>query len=47
MLPGIKVVSIFGFCDIRNFTDTTEELQEGVMLFVNEISEIVHGVSKR
>jgi class 3 adenylate cyclase len=44
MLPGQKVICIFGFCDIRNFTDATEELQEGVMLFVNEIGEIVHGL---
>ena len=36
-----------GFCDIRNFTDATEELQEGVMLFVNEIGEIVHGIVDR
>lgn len=44
MLPGIKLMSIFGFCDIRNFTDATEVLQEGVMLFVNEIGEIIHGM---
>lgn len=44
MLPGIKLMSIFGFCDIRNFTDATEVLQEGVMLFVNEIGEIIHGI---
>lgn len=37
-------MAIFGFCDIRNFTDATEVLQEGVMLFVNEIGEIVHGM---
>lgn len=42
MLPGTKNLFIFGFCDIRNFTDATEVLQEGVMLFVNEIGEIVH-----
>jgi hypothetical protein len=24
MIPGKKVVAIFGFCDIRQFTDTTE-----------------------
>ena len=35
-------VAIFGFCDIRNFTDITETLQEGVMSFVNTIAEIVH-----
>lgn len=43
MLPGQKSMFIFGFCDIRNFTDATEVLQEGVMMFVNEIGEIVHG----
>jgi hypothetical protein len=47
MLPGIKLISIFGFCDIRNFTDATEVLQEGVMLFVNEIGEICHGMVDR
>ena len=26
MLPGSKVIGIFGFCDIRNFTDATEVL---------------------
>lgn len=31
MIPGKKVVAIFGFCDIRNFTDATEVLQEGVI----------------
>ena len=44
MLPGQKIISIFGFCDIRNFTDATEVLQEGVMVFVNEIGEIVHKI---
>lgn len=43
MLPGKKMMAIFGFCDIRNFTDATEVLQQGVMMFVNEIAEIVHG----
>lgn len=37
MLPGHKIISIFGFCDIRKFTNATEILKEGVMLFVNEI----------
>ncbi len=26
MLPGQKIMAIFGFCDIRNFTDATEVL---------------------
>lgn len=42
MIPGKKMMAIFGFCDIRNFTDATEVLQEDVMVFVNEIAEIVH-----
>lgn len=44
MVPGRKVDAIFGFCNIRNFTDATEILQDKVMLFVNQIGEIVHGV---
>lgn len=41
---GELVYAIYGFCDIRSFTDTTEVLQEGVMLFVNEIADIIHSV---
>ena len=44
IIPGQKIMGIFGFCDIRNFTDATEVLQEGVMVFVNEIGAIVHGI---
>jgi class 3 adenylate cyclase len=42
MIPGKKVMAVYGFCDIREFTNTTEILQEKVMIFVNEIAEIVH-----
>ena len=45
MIPGKKVLAIYGFCDIRNFTDTTEVLQEKVMIFVNEVAEIVHSIT--
>ena len=44
MLPGEKIISIFGFCDIRKFTNATEILREGVMIFVNEIGHICHGI---
>lgn len=47
MIPGKKKCCIFGFCDIRNFTDTTEQLQEDVMLFVNNIGDIVHSMTDR
>eukprot|EP00931_Biecheleriopsis_adriatica_P121079 TRINITY_DN9615_c0_g1_i1.p1 TRINITY_DN9615_c0_g1~~TRINITY_DN9615_c0_g1_i1.p1 ORF type:complete len:994 (-),score=224.48 TRINITY_DN9615_c0_g1_i1:118-3099(-) len=43
MVPGSKVEAIIGFCNIRNFTDVTEVLKEKVMLFVNQVGEIVHG----
>jgi len=43
LIPGQKVDAIFGFCNIRNFVDATEVLREKVMLFVNQIGEIVHG----
>ena len=26
MIPGKKTKAIYGFCDIRNFTDATEKL---------------------
>merc|ERR1719487_2458857 len=43
MTPGQKVDAVLGFCDIRNFTDATEILQDKVMIFVNQVGEIVHG----
>lgn len=42
MVDGSKMFAIFGFCDVRRFTDTTECLQEDVMMYVNEIASIVH-----
>lgn len=35
------VYAIYGFCDIRNFTDATEILKEDVLVFVNEIADVV------
>merc|ERR1719261_2146682 len=45
MVPGKKIIAIYGFSDIRQFTDTTECLQEEVMVFVNKLGGIVHGSS--
>ena len=42
MTSGEKTYAIFGFCDIRNFTDITEILLEDIMVFVNTIADIVH-----
>lgn len=42
--PGSKVTSIFLFCDIRQFTDATEALQEEVFVFTNKIASVVHSI---
>lgn len=42
MMAGKRKCAVFGFCDIRSFTDATEVLQEEVMVFVNSIAQIVH-----
>jgi class 3 adenylate cyclase len=43
MVKGKLITSVYGFCDIRQFTDTTECLQEEVMVYVNKLGDIVHG----
>ena len=47
MMAGQKLFAIYGFCDIRNFTDSTECLQTKVMLFVNEIAEVTHSITDK
>jgi class 3 adenylate cyclase len=42
MLPGKRKTAIFGFCDIRGFADINAVLQEKIMVFINEIADIVH-----
>ena len=42
VIPGVKVMAIFGFCDIRNFTDCCEVLEEETMIFTNSIASVVH-----
>jgi hypothetical protein len=39
---GNKVLAIFAFCDIRNFTDATEVFQSDVISLVNHVASIVH-----
>jgi class 3 adenylate cyclase len=41
---GTTVSCIFLFCDIRQFTDATEQLQEEVFVFTNRIAEVVHSI---
>ena len=44
MLQGKKLFAIFGFCNIRMFTDITDLLEEEVMVFVNTIAQVVHSL---
>lgn len=39
---GSIVSCIFLFCDIRQFTDATESLQEEVFVFTNRVAAVVH-----
>jgi class 3 adenylate cyclase len=41
---GSSVACIFLFCDIRQFTDATECLQEEVFVFTNRIAAVVHSI---
>uniref|UniRef100_A0A7S3DAQ7 Guanylate cyclase domain-containing protein n=1 Tax=Palpitomonas bilix TaxID=652834 RepID=A0A7S3DAQ7_9EUKA len=47
VIPGQRIDAIFGFCDIRQFTDTTECLQEEVMVFVNKVASVVHAATNK
>ena len=42
--PGTRVEAIFGCIRIENFSTIAAVLQDKVMLFVNQVCEIVHGV---
>ena len=42
-VPGEKVTAVYGFSDIREFTATTEALNQDIVLFVNEFANICHG----
>jgi len=41
---GSSVSCVFLFCDIRQFTDATESLQEEVFVFTNRIAAVVHSI---
>eukprot|EP00928_Gymnodinium_smaydae_P070653 TRINITY_DN5444_c0_g3_i2.p1 TRINITY_DN5444_c0_g3~~TRINITY_DN5444_c0_g3_i2.p1 ORF type:complete len:1022 (-),score=169.14 TRINITY_DN5444_c0_g3_i2:113-3178(-) len=44
MTPGHVVDAVFALMKLRSFDDTTEVLQEQVMVFVNLVSAVVHSV---
>lgn len=43
-LPGRRVDCVFSICRIRQFTETTECLQDEIIVFVNKIVKIIHEV---
>jgi len=40
----VKIEAIYGFCNIRNFVEISEVLQERTIVFVNLVAEIVHRI---
>ena len=47
MTPGTKAEFIFMFCDIREFTATTECLLTEIMAFTNKCGSLIHQVCQR
>ena len=45
MVPGKRIDAIFASIRILNFVTVTSVLQDKVMLFVNQVCEIVHGIA--
>ena len=41
---GDKIIGIFGFVDIRKFSETTDVLSEDIIVYVNQIAEIIHSI---
>lgn len=46
-IPGRKVYTIFSICQIRQFSETTECLQDEIIVFVNKIVKIIHECAKK
>jgi len=42
LIPGRKIIGIFGMCFVREFGATTTCLKEEIMVFINKIARIVH-----
>lgn len=47
LVPGKRIECAFAFCDIRDFTNATEILQEEVMEFVNTVAAVCHSEAAR
>ena len=42
--PGRKLEAVFGYINICDFETVTEVLQDSIVLLVNQVAEIVHGI---
>ena len=47
MVPGQQMHMIFSVCRIKLFTETTESLQDEIIVFVNKIVKIIHEVANK
>lgn len=46
MVGGTKIDMVFSVVRIKQFTETTESLQDEIIVFVNKIVKIIHDVGK-
>ena len=43
--PGKKVMAIYGYCNLRNYIETIEVLEEDMLILLNEVAKIVEGIA--
>lgn len=46
MRPGTRIQMVFSVVRVKQFTETTEALQDEIIVFVNKIVKIIHEVAK-
>ncbi len=44
MIEGNKTVAIYSYCEIKNFYEIFKVLKEDILVFVNDLAEIVHEI---
>jgi hypothetical protein len=47
MMPGQRIEMIFSVVRIKQFTETTDCLQDEIIVFVNKIVKIIHEVGTK
>jgi class 3 adenylate cyclase len=46
-LKGRRIDILFSMCRIKQFTETTDSMQDEIIVFVNKIVKIIHESTKR